>query len=199
MNQWEKTEQEKYNNAYKNGYTPCGAPKDFKSRVCDFIEKHTKHRVKVLDVGCGPAYGYEITKKYNIDYVGIDISSALVPYWKHLGVPAYVASAAHMPFDDCSFDFIVCWDVMEHFPEERVQEVFREIVRVGKGGSLVSFSIGLKEEVGGPKYGQLHLTVKSVDWWIQQLKEVKSFIFNENVIPNDGWYTDLNCLAQIAK
>ena len=179
---WETIEKNKYDNAYLKGYPPGRASiREFEHRVCSVIKKYAKTRVKLLDVGCGPAYVNEIAKNYDIEMMGMDISSVLIPYWNYYKVPALVASAAHMPFKNDVFDFIMCWEVMEHIPEEGVQDVFKEIFRVGKDGSLFSFSINLEDcfisKYGEGELGELHVTVKRPGWWISKLKNA-GFIFN---------------------
>jgi len=79
---------------------------------------------KVLDVGCGEAY----LRSYIADYVGIDIAGDPSIYFDlEQGV---------LPFDDNSFDTVICLDVLEHI--QAAHKIFEEIFRVSNGHVIIS-------------------------------------------------------------
>ena len=51
-----------------------------------------------------------------------------------------VASATDLPFEDASFDTVVCWEVLEHLPKTSEQRAFDEIHRVLRPGGTLYLS-----------------------------------------------------------
>ena len=172
MSRWENTEASKYNHAYLEGYFPENAKEYFEEEVCKVVDKVIKGPKKLLDIGCGPCFAKDIANPYNIEVIGLDIASALTPYWQHYKIPAVVATSSEMPFKDSIFDVVMAWDVMEHIPEEGIVPTLLEIMRVGKKKALVHFCICLTEEVRKFEGMQFHLTIKPWQWWINLLAKI---------------------------
>ncbi len=63
-----------------------------------------------------------------------------------------------------------CCDVMEHIPEDRVDNVLANIMQ---SVDACYFQIHMGRDVFGPKYMDtaLHLTVKEQDWWRLKVEE----------------------------
>lgn len=84
---------------------------------------------RVLDIGCGlqpyrPLLGPRVT-----EYVGLDRPGPG-------SIPTVVGSAEALPFDDRSFDAVLCTQVLEHL--EHPERALAEAVRVLRpGGTLV--------------------------------------------------------------
>ncbi|MFO1022157.1 MAG: class I SAM-dependent methyltransferase [Planctomycetales bacterium] len=84
---------------------------------------------RLLDVGCDRAYLRELLSKERQDYMGIDIG----------GTPDIVVNLEQMdrlPFEDNSFDAVVCADVLEHV--DNLHFVFEELLRVTRGCAVIS-------------------------------------------------------------
>lgn len=66
--------------------------------------------------------------------------------------------------------WITCMDVLEHLPQDKVDEALRGMsIRMTQGGF---FSIYLQDEQFGQKVGQkLHLTVQPASWWIKRISK----------------------------
>lgn len=77
---------------------------------------------RLLDVGCGSKPYQELFRADN--YVGLDIDSAAARQW---GIADYFYDGTRFPFDDGSFDSILCNQVLEHVfnPDEFVGEIVR--------------------------------------------------------------------------
>jgi 2-polyprenyl-3-methyl-5-hydroxy-6-metoxy-1,4-benzoquinol methylase len=87
----------------------------------------------VLDAGCGTGYGARILAAAGAASVtGVDVSAEAVEATKETpGLDAVVqADLRDLPFDDDSFDLVVCWEVIEHIEEgARAIAEFRRVLR----------------------------------------------------------------------
>lgn len=89
---------------------------------------------RVLDVGCDRAYLKQLLAPHAstsrpLDYVGIDIS----------GTPDLTINLEkidRLPFEDRSFDAVVCTDVLEHL--DNFHQLFGELLRVTRGSAVIS-------------------------------------------------------------
>lgn len=82
---------------------------------------------RVLDVGCDRRHLKKLVP--HLDYFGIDVG----------GDPDLVVDlekTARLPFDDASFDLVLCSEVLEHL--DNLHHVFGELVRVSKKRVLIS-------------------------------------------------------------
>jgi hypothetical protein len=79
----------------------------------------------VLDVGCGP-HGLSIVAP-DATFVGIDV---LFPGRVADGMVALRSEPGPFPFEDASFDTVVCLDVLEHVPGEDRAGFVTELARV---------------------------------------------------------------------
>ena len=122
-----------------------------------------------LEFGCGTGRGVAIAREMEKEVFGIDIAD-VSHLWFRYGVDEYcqVGDCLNLPYADEEFDFILCTEVMEHIPEEDVDQVLREIYRVAS--HRVSFTIALEEEEI-PIMGHIcsHITLKLADWWLDKV------------------------------
>ncbi|GAC1391956.1 MAG: hypothetical protein NVSMB46_06380 [Candidatus Saccharimonadales bacterium] len=103
----------------------------------NFVNDQDIKGKKVLDIGCG--FGWSIHNFLGRgvkDITGIEISKKdLEPAFKNINsnrVKLIEASAIKLPFEDASFDTVVCWEVIEHIPKHSEQLMFDEVYRVLK-------------------------------------------------------------------
>lgn len=109
----------------------------FKSmrNVCHAVfEKWLNSRKRILDVGCGAGFGTKQLERYGC-VVGIDVSSSAVRFSKQRGVVVVQGSVDALPFKDCVFDAVTCFEVLNHRRVDPVLAV-KEIYRVCSGGAL---------------------------------------------------------------
>ena len=57
----------------------------------------------------------------------------------------------NLPFPDESFDWAVCWNVIDHTPDSQL--LVDEIWRVMKPGSKLYFEVHFDDQLGSPHYG----------------------------------------------
>jgi SAM-dependent methyltransferase len=89
-----------------------------------------------LDVGCGAARTYaQWIAPQASRYLGVDVSEKAVELAREAGVDAQVISdAGDLPFEDESFDAVICVEVFEHLfaPREAAAEIRRVLVPAGR-------------------------------------------------------------------
>ena len=87
---------------------------------------------RVLDAGCGTAYGSAILADAGAEeVVGVDVAgdvlAAVAPRMPDR-VALEEADVSDLPFEDGSFDLVVCFEVIEHV--EDTERVLDELARV---------------------------------------------------------------------
>jgi 2-polyprenyl-6-hydroxyphenyl methylase / 3-demethylubiquinone-9 3-methyltransferase len=98
---------------------------------------------KVLDVGCGGGYLSEEFAKLGFDVTGVDPAQESLEcarrHAEQAALPiAYVSgSGEQLPFDDASFDIVLCCDVLEHV--DSPGRVLGEIARVLRPDGLFCY------------------------------------------------------------
>jgi SAM-dependent methyltransferase len=111
---------------------------------------HIDRETYVLDVGCGVgATACYLAQTYGCRVMGVDLREAMVVQANERAVREgvadlvafRVADAQHMPFEDGTFDIVICESVAT-FIEDK-QQVVREYARVARVGGTV----GLNEEI----------------------------------------------------
>ncbi len=126
------------------------------------------HPKSVLDVGC--AYGYMVKRLLDkeIHAVGCDIS-----YWcqeqAELVIPDSFKRCPtwELDFSDNYFDLIYCEGVLEHVPEDKIDQTFKEFKRVAQRFYL---QISFKEHPGFA--GEIgHVCAHDVNWWFDKIPD----------------------------
>lgn len=101
---------------------------------------------KILDAGCGfGLYSFALAKN-GVTVVGVDFDEKqilMARQWaKNLMFPNVrfeVQNICKLPYEDESFDKILCVAVMEHVPED--ERAFSELVRVLKDGGILVLAV----------------------------------------------------------
>ena len=130
------------------GYFITHAPRLFKTCLLfGLLDKKLGH---VLEIG--PFFGYTpfLLRARSASYATLEADDPVVhrlkPLYQKFGIDAHFADlfesfgpidmADHrLPFADCSFDTVLCWETMEHFnfnPVKFVKELFRVLKPGGK-------------------------------------------------------------------
>ena len=95
----------------------------------EFIVAKFRHLLvgNILDVGCDESHLKKLLP--DIRYVGVDIAG-------NPDVKLNMEKIERLPFEDGSFDCVVCTDVLEHL--DNLHFIFGELVRVAKKHLIVS-------------------------------------------------------------
>lgn len=98
----------------------------------------------MLDVGTGAGdiaeSAHEIAKRRGVALktIGLDSSEALLRRHRVRNDSAVVGSALQLPFADRSVDFVMCSQLLHHFPEPDAVTVIREMNRVARVRVVIS-------------------------------------------------------------
>jgi 2-polyprenyl-3-methyl-5-hydroxy-6-metoxy-1,4-benzoquinol methylase len=128
---------------------------------------------RIIDFGCGAGRSAIpfLSKGLQVDLVDfadpcLDIEIFLRTASKE--VLFWEACLWDLPRDLPTADWIICFDVLEHLPEEKVQATLEGMARRMKRGGF--FSIDLCADRFGSMIGDiLHLTLKPKAWWHKQV------------------------------
>ena len=114
-------------------------------KSASFIADRLKPGARVLEVAPGPGYlAIEIAKLGDYSVSGLDISHSFVRIAAENARKAGVSvdfghgDAAHMPFPDESFDFVVCRAAFKNFsdPVGALNEIHRVLVQGGRASII---------------------------------------------------------------
>jgi SAM-dependent methyltransferase len=124
----------------------------------------------ILDVGCGKGEGVKLLGEEGYEAWGCDIAD-LSNIWTENGIEnrCWTAPSHDLPFNNDSFDMVMCCDVLEHIPPDYVDKSLDEIFRVSR--KYFYFSIACCEEtpVRGKYNIPLHMTIMPPNWWMEKL------------------------------
>lgn len=133
----------------------------------------------VIDYGCGPGRSAVPLLKAKLKVHLVDIcDNCLDPeifLWQMQSKIKFTHSCLwDLPDDLKPAEWGICFDVLEHLPEEKVDAVLKAIsLRMKKGGL---FSVCLIEDRFGQHIGErLHLTIQTADWWKEKFNRYFSF------------------------
>ncbi len=95
---------------------------------------------KVLDSGCGSGRLFEVLRKKEVDYYGVDISDKLIQIAKknHTGAKFQTFDGLDLPFSDKFFDKVYSVSVLHHIPSQKLRlHYLKEAKRVLKNEGLL--------------------------------------------------------------
>lgn len=100
----------------------------------------------LLDVGCGPAVYWELARRCNLKYVGLDFVSAMLREGRsrYPTAPLARADARSLPVASRSVDFVVAMGSLSHMPNGDFVIAVAECARVLRqsGGFLLGDQLG---------------------------------------------------------
>ena len=114
--------------------------------VASTIKKFHRPQAKILDAACGLAHGTNILcRQTNLKTIGIDIdmrliSNLTIKFIDHKKMQFIDASIESLPFTDNFFDYIVCFETIEHLKLLQAQKAIKEFGRTIKPGGYLFIS-----------------------------------------------------------
>jgi len=119
----------------------------------------------LVDVGTGSgAFALQAVERKINRVAGVDF--AILPHGG--GVSWFKASAHDLPFDDGEFEWLTCFDTLEHLIPEELDEVLEEFRRVAATGWFFSVAYHTSHTVMG---SDLHLIVRPKEWWKEKFSD----------------------------
>ena len=133
-------------------------------------------KLSVLDIGCsggGMVLDFSLRGHRAVGLEGSDYSlRRLRAEWRLLGDRLFTCDVTH-PFEvedlerheRMTFDLVTAWDVMEHFPEQGLPQVFANVATHLKPGGLFIGSLSTRHSTRAPDGSRYHQTVRDRAWW----------------------------------
>lgn len=167
----------KYDQAYKlENYRMGNARKHYALQDLGLMEKGQT----MLDVGCGRGEIVRSARSAGILAKGIEGVKYLCDNeWIIHG------DACNLPFEDQSFDWITCYDVMEHLPPGEEQLALDEFRRVAKVGVIISTN---DRPSTLPDGTDLHVNKRPRDEWLDFLTYRWGYVEATDKGPHKDWH-----------
>lgn len=145
----------------------------------------------IIDFGCGTARTAPLLTAASLQVVLIDICvDSLDP---EIFLETFSSKPAYTFFQESLWelsekvrpaDWFICFDVMEHLPEEKIESALEGFAKRTKLGG--AFSIGLCEDLSGKLIGEtLHLTIKPASWWLDRIE--RHFKICKKHVLDEAW------------
>lgn len=150
-------------------------------RKCELLFPKKEH-LYMLDLGCSG--GGMVLDACLRDHIGIGLEgsdSSLIMQraeWRLLRKNLFTCDITK-PFiltesnKTCKFDVITAWEVMEHLPEESLDQFFENLKKHMYKSSLFICSVSPWEDIDPITKINWHVNTKSKEWWINRFKKSK--------------------------
>ena len=154
----------------------------------------------LLDVGCGNGFLVN-SLPHSIKATGLDISEEALKYVK---VDKKVGSIDNIPFDDQSFDVVVCSDVLEHMTNDMFLRAIKEIERVAKKNIILVFPYREDLDYSRAKcvncgcHFHINWHLRSMDMDIIQ-RNIKGFRVKKAMYAGEEWPASLGIMNEVEK
>jgi len=144
---------EEYNKLHSMGFFNGKSCLQHSQSIKKIIED--THSSTILDFGSGKG------QQYTVDKLNLFWNAKVHCY------DPYVKEYENLPNEN--FDGVICTDVLEHIEEDYIDSIFKEIkLRANK-----FIFLGICTRLAKKKFSDgtnVHLTVRSIDWWKNKLK-----------------------------
>ena len=137
--------------------------------------------LKVIDVGCGDGRSlFSLFENRFLEtsdqVVGLDLSPTRINNLKQLPYPikGVVGGATELPFENSSFDFVICSQVIEHIPDQ--QKALNELRRILRPQGFLFLSTVLKKSYAWYFYRN------SENRWVLDPTHVREYSSKEEVV-----------------
>lgn len=103
----------------------------------------------ICDLGCGPGHVTEYLSRFNVNVIGLDLSSGILKEARarHSQIIFLQGSMLNLPFAAASLAGTIAFYSIIHFDNNQVALAFAEMSRVLKPGGLVLLGVHVGREV----------------------------------------------------
>jgi SAM-dependent methyltransferase len=111
---------------------------------------------RVLDIGCGRGHLLDAFRRRGWTVQGTELTEHSASFPRNvLGLPVHIGPGEALPFEPGSFDAVVMWHVLEHWPDPRV--AIAEAHRMLRPGGVYM--------VGVPNFGSFEARLTRAGWF----------------------------------
>lgn len=162
-----RREDEKYSELWRDNYKDAHW-----RRLANALAGCAAKGESVIDFGFGRGTALDFFEEKGLAIAGVDVSSFAVGQQRMRNRRVFHASLDDMvEIPAGAFDFGFCNDVLEHVPPESVEGALSEIRRICRRMLFVSVCPTASHHLS-PTGENLHLTVRSEDWWREQFEKL---------------------------
>lgn len=153
----------------EQGEVMIGPSKDMQWLIQIFQNHNVK---KILDIGCGPGRNAIYLAKQGYILTAIDYSKFSLEILQkkagNLPIKVMLESVQNLPFEDNSFDAIICRHVLSYINQNNIDKVMKEMHRVTKKNGIVYIKVLSSQHVLSNKTSDtLPEGFSQVHWLIQ--------------------------------
>lgn len=105
-----------------------------RERISRFFQLVPASGKTALDIGTRDGHLARLLAERFERVVALDLS---LPQIDHPGIECIAGDATRLPFEDASFDTVICAEVLEHIPTALMPAACREIARVTGGAAII--------------------------------------------------------------
>ena len=142
------------------------------------------------EIACAKGYLVKTLLHFGINAYGIDISDyAISKADSDIAERVQVANAVALPWEDKTADIVLSMEFFEHVPEDEVDIVLSEKMRVLKSGGIIMMKINIIVPESNPYRSShendcdiTHYTIKDRGWWESKFSDAG--LIHENKIEN---------------
>ncbi|MBK2297091.1 methyltransferase domain-containing protein [Francisella philomiragia] len=120
-------------------YAPRTTIKKLREQYLEFLRIVDGDNLTALDIGCGRGEWLEILRDQGFDGIGVDIDEGMLEPCRKLGLNVICADGFNYleNQDECSFDIITAFHVIEHITPELLKRFISNAYRSLKPGGLL--------------------------------------------------------------
>ncbi len=150
-----------------------------------FFQSEIRTGQTLIDFGCGTGQVVPQFLNRGLFLSLVDLSSNCldqgIPFLMQLcpdQLKFYEASLWDLPKNLLPSHWIYCCDVLEHIPEDKIDQVLQAMASRTKRGGYLSISL-CEDKIGKIIREPLHLTVKPRDWWQEKISQYWQIVHAE--------------------